>query len=441
MRVVVVGTGYVGLVSGTCFAEMGNQVVCIDIDSEKITRMQSGEVPIYEPGLHELFKRNTEEGRLSFTTKLAEGVRGAKVIFLALPTPEKEDGSADLSYILSVARNLGPLHKEYAVIVDKSTVPVGTAKKVTETILKSNPSAKFDVVSNPEFLREGQAVSDFMSPERVVIGSTSDESTKIMRSLYEPFVNRNPEVLMVMDKESAEMVKYAANAMLATRISFMNEIARVCEAVGADIGHVRHGIGSDSRIGSQFLYAGPGYGGSCFPKDVLALDRTARANGVHLGILEAVDKANDEQKLVLPNKVKKYFGKNLKNKTFAVWGLSFKDNTDDVRESPALTLIEELVLAGANIVAFDPEAITNARKYLGNRSSVKYGTDMYRILDGCEALVIATNWKEFSSPDFDKIKQCLKEPIIFDGRNLYDPHEMEKRGFSYMSIGREQIIK
>lgn len=439
MNIAVVGTGYVGLVTGTCFAESGNQVICVDNNKEKVKKLKNGQVPIYEPGLEDIFVRNINEGRLSFTASLEKAVKDANVIFLALPTPEMEDGSADLSYVLGVAEKLGKYLNDYVVIVNKSTVPVGTARKVTKKIFSVTPGLKFNVVSNPEFLREGQAIDDFMKPERIVVGSKSKKAVEIMRELYGPFIQRNPDCFMVMDEESAEMVKYAANAMLATRISFMNEIARICEAVGADVNHVRAGIGSDSRIGSQFLYSGPGYGGSCFPKDVLALDRVAKSMNVDVCILETVDKINDKQKLILPDKIRKYYKNNIKSKKFALWGLAFKDNTDDVRESPSLTLLHELTKDGAEIIAYDPKAIDNTKREIGNNLMVSYKLDQYEVLSNCDALIIMTNWKEFSSPDFDKIKSLLNNPIIFDGRNMYDLKKMESEGFSYLSIGRKGV--
>lgn len=437
MRVAVVGTGYVGLVTGTCFAEMGNEVVCVDIDNEKVQRMQNGEVPIFEPGLENLFKQNTEDGRLSFTTDLNEAL-GAAAIFLALPTPPGEGGEADLSYILGVADELGKRINSYSVIVDKSTVPVGTAHKVRQKVAE-NATVEFDVVSNPEFLREGQAVEDFLRPERVVIGTSSERAEKVMRELYHPFMKRDPSKLIVTDEPSAEMIKYAANALLATKISFINQISGLCELVGADVELVRKGIGTDSRIGSQFLYAGPGYGGSCFPKDVLALDTTARENGYDFGILQAVMEANDRQKRVLPKKVLEYFDGDISGRTFALWGLAFKDNTDDIRESPALTIIDLLTSQGANIVAFDPQATENVRKVSAGNDKLSFADDKYTALKDADALLIATNWREFSAPDFDKIKELLKAPLIFDGRNLYELEEMHYAGIHYESIGRKVV--
>lgn len=437
MKVGVVGTGYVGLVTGTCMAEIGNDVICVDIDEAKVAAMKKGRVPIYEPGLEELFHRNINENRLKFTTELKDALN-CDVLFLALPTPPGEDGSADLRYILGVVEEIGKNLDTYIVVVDKSTVPVGTAQKVFETIAK-HTSIKFDVVSNPEFLREGQAVADFLNPDRIVIGSSSPDAIKVMRDLYSSFVRENPEKLIVTDEASAEMIKYAANAMLATRISFINELSRLCEVVGADIEMVRQGIGSDERIGAAFLYPGPGYGGSCFPKDTLALAHTAKQQGLNLGIVQATIDANEAQKLVIPNKVKAHFGKNLKGKKFALWGLAFKDNTDDIRESPALVIVNEILAAGGKVVAFDPEAIANVRKQLGSQDGLMYVDEKYSALDGADALIIATEWKEFNSPDLKRVKKLLKRPVIFDGRNLYELEDMRKSGFHYESIGRRTI--
>lgn len=438
MKIAVVGTGYVGLVTGTCLAEMGNDVVCVDVNSSKVEQMKLGKIPIYEPDLDDIFKKNISANRLKFTTFLSEGIRDVRVIFLALPTPPGEDGSADLSYILGVSKELGKILSHYAVIVDKSTVPVGTAQKVRVKIAE-NAKTNFDVVSNPEFLREGQAVADFMKPERVVIGSSSEKATKIMCELYKPFVRRDPERLIVTDEPSAEMIKYAANAFLATKISFMNQISGLCEILGADVDMIRKGIGSDSRIGAQFLYAGPGYGGSCFPKDVMALEMTSKENGYDFGILKAVSEANNRQKMSIPKKVISYFDGNIKDKTFAVWGLAFKDNTDDIRESPAVAIVESLIKAGASVQAFDPQAMDNVKNSLGENPKLSYGKNEYSILEGADALVIATNWKEFSAPDFALIKKLLKNPVIFDGRNLYDLDIMKELGFYYASIGRKVV--
>jgi len=437
MNVCVIGTGYVGLVTGTCFAEMGNEVMCVDIDQQKVKQMKAGKIPIYEPGLEDLFKRNIKENRLSFTTHLRDAV-DAEVIFLALPTPPGGDGSADLSFILGVAEELGLLLQGYTVIVDKSTVPVGTAKKVYEAIAK-NTKHEFDVVSNPEFLREGQAVMDFMKPERVVIGASSKRAEELMRKLYGPFVRKGHDRLIVTDEPSAELIKYAANAFLATKISFMNQISGLCERVGADVNMVRMGIGTDSRIGDQFLYPGPGYGGSCFPKDVLALSQTAHAHDYDFGIIDAVMAANDYQKQVIPHKVLEYYNGSIEGRTFALWGLAFKDNTDDIRESPALAMIETLTKNGAKIVAFDPQAMENVKRHHADNKLLSFATSEYDALDGADALIIATNWREFFAPDFVRIKKLLKAPVIFDGRNLYDLDIMKVQGFHYESIGRKTI--
>lgn len=435
MNIAVVGTGYVGLVTGTCFAETGNKVVCVDIDEEKVKRMCNGEVPIYEPHLDVLFERNLREKRLSFTTNLEKAIEDAEVIFLALPTPPGEDGSADLSYILRVSRQLGQMIKEYKVIVDKSTVPVGTADKVRETI-SSLTKVHFDVVSNPEFLREGFAVDDFMKPDRVVIGVSSDRARRVMEQLYKPYVRQgNP--LIIMDEKSAELTKYAANAFLATKITFMNEIANFCEKVGADVDKVRLGMGSDSRIGKRFLFPGIGYGGSCFPKDVLALQRSGREENYEFQVLNAVIAVNDRQKTVLVDKLKQYFENNLQGKKLALWGLSFKPDTDDIREAPALYMINELTAAGAEVVAFDPEAMENVQHMMGDK--ITYANDAYAALDGADALLIATEWSVFRNPDFEKIRQKLNAPVIFDGRNLYDTSQMRELGFFYESIGREVV--
>lgn len=437
MKVTIVGTGYVGLVTGTCFAEMGNDVTCVDIDTAKIKQMKQGKVPIYEPGLEDLFKRNIKEGRLHFTTDL-KNTSQAEVIFLALPTPPGGDGSADLSFILGVADELGKLLTEYTVVVDKSTVPVGTAEKVRAAIAK-NAKVKFDVVSNPEFLREGQAIIDFMKPERVVVGVSSDRAAEVMRKLYAPFVRKGFDRLIVTDEPSAEMIKYAANAFLATKISFMNQIAGLCERVGADVNMVRKGIGTDSRIGDQFLYPGPGYGGSCFPKDVQALSRTAHEHDYDFAIIDAVMQANERQKQVIPEKILRYFKDDIRGKTFALWGLAFKDNTDDIRESPALTMIETLTSAGAKVKAFDPQAMANVKRQFGNNKLLSFGEGEYDVLEGADALVIATNWREFFAPDFTRMKKSLKSPVIFDGRNVYDLATMKEQGFHYESIGRKTI--
>lgn len=435
MKIAVVGTGYVGLVTGTCFAETGNTVTCIDIDAEKVKKLKSGKVTIYEPGLEQLFERNIKQGRLFFTTNLEEGINDAKVIFLALPTPPGEDGSADLKYILGVANDLGPLLKDYTIIIDKSTVPVGTADKVKKRIA-AKAEAEFDVVSNPEFLREGVAVDDFMKPERVVIGTTSPKARKVMETLYAPFVRQgNP--LVFMDERSAELTKYAANSFLATKISFMNEIANLCELVGADVDSVRKGIGTDSRIGKRFLFPGIGYGGSCFPKDVQALAKSSADAKYNFRILEAVMEVNDSQKTKLIPRIMDFYRGDLKGKTFAVWGLSFKPHTDDIREAPSLYNIEELLKAGAIVKVHDPESMENVKKLLGNR--VTFCENPYDAAEGADAIFIATEWPEFRTPDFERLTSLLKGKVIFDGRNLYDLQQMKELGFTYFSIGRETI--
>jgi len=437
MRIAVVGTGYVGLVTGTCFAETGNNVVCVDIDSEKIKMMRAGRVPIYEPDLESLFKRNVDNGRLTFTDSLAVGVKDAEVVFLALPTPPGADGSADLSYVLGVADKLGPLLKNYTVIVDKSTVPVGTSEQVRLHISK-NTKIDFDVASNPEFLREGFAVSDFMKPDRVVIGTKSSKAQKVLSMLYAPFVRQGNPILY-MEERSAEMTKYAANSFLATKISFMNEIANLCEKLGADVDAVRLGIGSDERIGKRFLFPGIGYGGSCFPKDVLALHHTANEYGYDFRILEAVMNVNDNQKQRLVNKVINYYNGNVEGKTFALWGLAFKPDTDDIREAPAIEIIKALTQAGAKIVAYDPEAMLVVEKNYSTIKNLRYAKDEYSALKGADALLIATEWSLFRGPDFAKIKKLLKAPVIFDGRNLYSLETMKDEGFYYESIGRKVV--
>ncbi|MFN3916911.1 MAG: UDP-glucose dehydrogenase family protein [Flavobacteriales bacterium] len=435
MKIAVVGTGYVGLVTGTCFAETGNNVTCIDIDKEKVEKMRNGVVPIYEPHLDVLFERNIKQGRLKFTTNLKEGIEDAKIIFLALPTPPGEDGSADLSYVLGVAEELGKIIKDYKVIVDKSTVPVGTAEKVKNAIAK-NALVEFDVVSNPEFLREGFAVDDFLKPDRVVVGTSGARARALMEELYKPYV-RSGNPIIFMDEKSAELTKYAANAFLATKITFMNEIANFCEKVGADVDMVRIGVGSDSRIGKRFLFPGIGYGGSCFPKDVQALAKSGKEVDYNFSIIEAVMKVNEDQKLNLIHKIKKYYNNDLSGKTFALWGLAFKPDTDDIREAPALYMIDELLNAGAKIQAYDPEAMGNVKKIYGDK--IIYCTDEYAALNGANALLIATEWGVFRTPDFDKISTLLKTKTIFDGRNLYDLEQMKKIGFHYESIGREII--
>jgi UDPglucose 6-dehydrogenase len=435
MKIAVVGTGYVGLVTGTCFAETGNTVTCVDIDQEKVKKLQNGKVTIYEPGLEQLFERNIKQKRLFFTTNLAEGIKDAKVIFLALPTPPGEDGSADLKYILKVSQDLGPLLSEYTVIVDKSTVPVGTADKVRARIA-DKATVDFDVVSNPEFLREGVAVEDFMKPERVVIGTTSPQARKVMETLYAPFVRQgNP--LVFMDEKSAELTKYAANAFLAVKITFMNEIANLCELIGADVDAVRLGIGTDSRIGKRFLFPGIGYGGSCFPKDVQALAKSSDDADYDFRILKSVMTVNHEQKTKMIPRIKEYFNGDLRGKTIAFWGLSFKPHTDDIREAPALYNIEELLSLGVKIKAHDPEAMEGVKKILGDK--ISYCATPYEAVEGADALFIATEWPEFRTPDFDKVTASLKNKVIFDGRNVYELETMRELGYSYFSIGRETV--
>ena len=441
MKIAVIGTGYVGLVTGTCFAETGNNVTCVDIDKSKIEKLSSGQVTIYEPGLEKIFVRNEKEGRLHFTTSLEEGIKDAKIIFLALPTPPDGDGNADLKYVLGVAKDMGRLLKkdDYKIIIDKSTVPVGTAEKVRNTILKNSGEdieAAFDIVSNPEFLREGVAVDDFMKPDRVVIGTSSEKAKKILGELYAPFVRQgNP--IIYMDEKSAELTKYAANSFLATKISFMNEIAQLCERVGADVDMVRRGIGSDERIGRRFLFPGIGYGGSCFPKDVKALEQSSREIDYDFKILKAVMQVNEKQKLHLVQKIKTYFNNDLNGKKIALWGLAFKPNTDDIREASALTIIDELTKAGAKVSAFDSEAMANVKRELGNK--IEYAKNQYDVLNGADALVIATEWSEFRTPDFNRMGSLLKNKVIFDGRNLFDLEQMEECGFYYQSIGRRTI--
>lgn len=436
MKISVVGTGYVGLVTGTCFAETGNEVVCVDIDHAKVERMRQGEVPIFEPGLELLFERNTRQGRLKFTTNLAEAVEHAEIIFLALPTPPGEDGSADLSYILQVAKDLSTLITKYTVVVDKSTVPVGTSERVTAALAERLDTSLFDVVSNPEFLREGVAVDDFLKPDRVVIGTSSELARDTMRRLYAPFV-RSGNPILFMDERSAEMTKYAANSYLATRITFMNEIANLCEKAGADVDHVRKGMGSDSRIGKRFLFPGVGYGGSCFPKDVKALAFTAQEHEYDFRILKSVIGVNNQQRLRIAEKLDAFFGGNLEGRTIALWGLAFKPNTDDIREAPAIYTIDYLLERGAEVKAFDPEAMENIHAIYGDRISLVQ--DQYEALIGADALAIMTEWSVFRTPSFDVIQKLLKEPVIFDGRNLYDIERMKQLGFHYNSIGRETI--
>jgi UDPglucose 6-dehydrogenase len=435
MKIAVVGTGYVGLVTGTCFAETGNTVTCVDIDTAKINKLNSGQLTIYEPGLEKLFLRNQKEGRLHFTTSLREGIENAKIIFLALPTPPGEDGSADLKYILGVADDLGKIISEYVIIIDKSTVPVGTADKVHEAVAK-NATVEFDVVSNPEFLREGVAVDDFMKPDRVIIGTTSSKAKKALNDLYLPFVRQgNP--IIYMDERSAELTKYAANSFLATKITFMNEIANLCELLGADVDMVRKGIGSDERIGRRFLFPGIGYGGSCFPKDVQALAKSARDINYEFKILDAVMGVNEKQKLHLLPKIKAYFDNDLKGKKIAVWGLAFKPNTDDIREAPALTVIDALLAEGVSVSAYDPEAMKNVKTLYGDE--IIFSEHQYDALKDADALVIATEWSEFRTPDFDRIISLLKNKVIFDGRNLFDLNKMEEMEFYYVSVGRRDV--
>lgn len=445
MNLAVVGTGYVGLVSGTCFAESGNHVICVDIDQRKVEKLSNGEIVIYEPGLEVLFERNLKEKRLSFTTDLKYAVENADIIFLALPTPPGEDGSADLSYVLGVAENIGKIlqeHKQYKVIINKSTVPVGTAEKVHNKI-KENYDGEFDVVSNPEFLREGVAVEDFMKPDRVVIGTRSERAKKLMHQLYAPFVRQgNP--IYFMDERSSELTKYAANSYLAMRITFMNELANLCEKVGADVETVRIGMGSDNRIGKRFLFPGIGYGGSCFPKDVQALVQTSNQYGYNYSILNAVTKVNDNQKLILADKIIHHFNNNLKDRKIAVWGLAFKPNTDDIREAPALYIIPKLVEAGAKVTCYDPEGMKNTKEYFEKNhpelvANISYAEDAYTALVGADALAICTEWNIFRTPEFAEMKKSMKEAIIFDGRNLFETEQMTESGFYYNSIGRKTI--
>jgi UDPglucose 6-dehydrogenase len=439
MKVSVIGTGYVGLVTGTCLAEVGNDVLCLDVDERKIAILKQGGIPIYEPGLEDMVRRNVAAGRLKFTTDEAEAARHGVIQFIAVGTPPDEDGSADLQYVVAAARNIGRHMQDYKVIVDKSTVPVGTAEKVRAAVKdelgKRGAQIDFSVVSNPEFLKEGAAVDDFMRPDRIVVGVDDDKAVALMRSLYAPF-QRNHERLIVMDIKSAELTKYAANAMLATRISFMNELALLAEKMGADIEHVRNGIGSDPRIGYHFLYAGCGYGGSCFPKDVQALQRTAREYGSELRILNAVEAVNERQKEVLLDKITARFGPNLSSRTIALWGLAFKPNTDDMREAPSRVLIRGLWERGAKVVAYDPVAMHETRRIFGDDPRLKLADSPMEALDGADALAIVTEWKVFRSPDFQEIRARLKNPVIFDGRNLYEPGDMRAQGFEYFAIGR-----
>ncbi len=435
MKIAVVGTGYVGLVTGTCLAETGNQVICVDINEKKVKMMQEGQLPIYEPGLELLFHRNINQKRLHFTSNLAEAIEEAKIIFLALPTPPGGDGSADLSYVLGAAKDIAKLITDYKVIVTKSTVPVGTADKVT-AVMAANTNVDFAVVSNPEFLREGVAVEDFMKPDRVVVGTMDERARKLMGELYAPYVRQGNPVIF-MDERSSELTKYAANSFLATKISFMNEIANLCELVGADVDMVRKGIGADNRIGKRFLFPGIGYGGSCFPKDVQALAKSAEDNRYDFKILNSVMEVNEIQKKILVEKIKKYFKGDLKGKKFAMWGLAFKPETDDIREAPSLYIIDDLLEAGASITAFDPEAMENVKNLLGDK--ISYAADQYEALKDADALLIVTEWQVFRTPDFDQIDSLLKSKVIFDGRNLYDLDKMIDCGYYYNSIGRKLI--
>lgn len=432
MKISVIGTGYVGLVVGTCFAESGNDVICVDVDEQKLKTLRKGESPIYEPGLTDLLKKNIAEKRLTFTSDLESATKKSEVIFLALPTPQAEDGSADLQHVLDVAEKIGRFMNGYKVVVNKSTVPVGTGDRVRE-ILEKHTSHPFDVVSNPEFLKEGAAVNDFMKPDRVVIGSNSQRAIAVMQDLYGPFV-RTGNPLIVMDIHSSELTKYAANSFLATKVSFMNEIANLCERVGADVDMVRKGMGTDARIGSQFLFAGVGYGGSCFPKDVSALLNTARTYEYDLQILNAVEGVNRRQKMVIVNKIRKHFNGSVKGKTIALWGLAFKPNTDDMREAPALTIIDALVREGASIRVYDPAAMHEAKRRLGK--TVKFYDGNYEALKGADALAVVTEWNEFRRPDFERMRSLLREPVVFDGRNVYDPRVMKEKGFIYYGVGR-----
>ncbi len=431
MHIAIIGTGYVGLVAGTCFADSGNDVTCVDIDARKIAQLQQGEIPIYEPGLEELIRKNTRDRRLSFTTELAPAVARAQVVFIAVGTPEGESGDADLQYVLAAAEQIGRAMRQYTVVVDKSTVPVGTADKVREVISRVT-EVEFDVVSNPEFLKEGAALDDFLKPDRVVIGAESERARKVMGQLYAPFV-RTENPILYMDTRSAELTKYAANAMLATRISFMNDVAALCEKVGADVDFVRKGMGADKRIGYPFLFPGVGYGGSCFPKDVKALVAKGREQGLELDLLRAVERTNERQKKVLVQKALKHFG-SLEGRSFAVWGLAFKPKTDDMREAPSVEVIEGLLAKGAKVVAHDPVAERTARRVFGDR--IRYTQVPYEAVEGADALFVVTEWNEFRHPDFDRVKALMKSPVIFDGRNIYDPDRMRELGFTYMGLGR-----
>lgn len=440
MKVSVIGTGYVGLVSGTCFAETGINVTCVDVDEHKIRKLNKGIVPIYEPGLEDMIKNNMEKNRLTFTTSLQESLIDCDAAFIAVGTPPGEDGSADLKYVLKVASDIGKYMKDYLVVINKSTVPIGTSEKVRTTVSaeleKRKTSIEFDVASNPEFLKEGAAIADFLRPDRIIVGVDSERAEKVFKRLYKPFL-LNGHPLLFMDIPSAELTKYAANAMLATKISFMNDIANLCEIVGADINNVRKGIGSDSRIGPKFIYAGVGYGGSCFPKDVKALIKTSSENNYELQILKSVEKVNDNQKTVLPRKIYQHFDNNLKNKVITVWGLSFKPKTDDMREAPSVVIIKELLKAGAKIRAYDPVAVEEAEKLLGNK--IEYYDDMYEALIDSNALVVVTEWPEFRVPNYKVMEKLMKNKVIFDGRNIYELQEMKEFGYTYYSIGRKTI--
>jgi UDPglucose 6-dehydrogenase len=437
MRIIVVGSGYVGLVTGACFAESGVNVTCVDVDLNKIQQLKDGSIPIYEPGLEGMIRRNVEKKRLSFTTDIKEGIEGSEVIFIAVGTPPGEDGSADLKHVLEVSKEIGHVITDHIVVATKSTVPVGTSEKIRKTIQneldKRNVSVPFDMASNPEFLKEGAAVEDFLKPERIVIGIDNEKTGEIMKQLYMPFVLNNHPIFF-MDIASAEITKYAANAMLATRISFINEIANLCDILGADINHVRKGIGSDSRIGSKFIYPGTGYGGSCFPKDVKAIIKTAHDNGYELNVIKAVEKANDYQKNVIFNKMTKFFDNNLNNKVIGIWGLSFKPKTDDIREASSIILIEKLIKAGAKVKVYDPAAMNEAKKKLGNR--IEYAADPYEAVIGADAMALMTEWSEFHLADFKRMADTMNGKVIFDGRNIYDPAELKKQGFKYFGIGR-----
>ena len=437
MRIAVVGSGYVGLVTGACFAESGVNVTCVDLDFDKIYQLKNGSIPIYEPGLENMVRSNVEKKRLSFSTEIKDGIEGSEVIFIAVGTPPDEDGSADLKHVITVAKEIGRIITEHIVVVTKSTVPVGTSEKIRNTIKaeidKRKVTVPFDMASNPEFLKEGAAVDDFLKPERIVIGIDNERTREIMNRLYMPFVLNNHPILF-MDIASAEITKYAANAMLATRISFINEIANLCDILGADINNVRKGIGSDSRIGSKFIYPGTGYGGSCFPKDVKAIIRTAKDNGYELNVIEAVEKANEYQKNVIFNKITRFFDYDLKNKVIVIWGLSFKPKTDDIREASSIILIEKLLNAGAKIKAYDPAAINETKKLLGNR--IEYTSDPYEALENADALALMTEWAEFHLPEFNRMSELMKRKVIFDGRNIYDPAQLRKLGFTYFGIGR-----